>query len=123
MLLLHAADDVLDRPRCCCRDAVKMQVARADAQKGEIVKQHSCQQDLHKVIEDPQKKHRIIVSTAADNKAKIEGAESENTRLKGQLAAAEKAFAETVSARDTLKTELGAHHAFSARPPSVASCC
>ena len=96
-----------------------MQVTRTDAQKGEIVKQHSRQQDLHKVIEELQKEHRTIFSTAADNKAKIEGAEGENTRLKGQLAAAEKAFAETVSARDTLKTELGAHHAFSARPPAV----
>lgn len=63
-----------------------MQVARADAQKGEIVKQHSCQQDLHKVIEDPQKKHRIIVSTAADNKSQIEAAENENTRLTVLLA-------------------------------------
>ena len=113
-------------PRARAAAAVKMQVTRTDAQKAEIGKQHSRQKDLHTVIEELQKEHCAIFSTAADNKAKIEGAEKENTDLQGQLNAAEKAFQETLAARDSLKAELGA-------PPSpaaagcagaaAASCC
>ena len=61
-----------------------------DALKAKLAKQHSRQKELHSVIEELQKEHRAILSTAADNKAQIEGAEKENTDLQGQLNAAEK---------------------------------